>query len=162
MVKIRLDKRVSRNLSASLSAVMSLFLFAISSTAIAGPSAEDMNYSIVRPLRVITKASNNIRFDIIAPETPHMDVAGGENASWYSDELLIVRQLDNGKVLYSRELKSENVEFLGTGRLFDDFVVIQEWSGGSSCCLLISAFQTLPKFKILLEQHDNDFFVRPR
>ena len=99
MVKIRLDKRVSRNLSASLSAVMSLFLFAISSTAIAGPSAEDMNYSIVRPLRVITNASNNIRFDIIVPETPHMDVAGGGNASWYSDELLIVRQLDNGKIL---------------------------------------------------------------
>jgi hypothetical protein len=106
----------------------------------------------------MTKASNNIRFDIIAPETPHMDVAGGENASWYSDELLIVRKIDNGKILYSRELKSENVEFLGTGRLSDDFVVIKEWSGGISCCLLISAFQTLPRFKILLEQHNNDFF----
>ena len=150
---------MSRKRSAGISAVISLILFAISITAIAGPSAEDIDYSVARPLRVMTKVSNNIRFDIITPEAPHLNVDGGENASWYSDELLIVRQLDNGKILYSRELKSEKVEFIGTGRLSDDFVVIKEWSGGGSCCYLITAFQTLPTFKILLE-HNNDFFDR--
>ena len=99
LIKFWLDKRVSQKRSAGFSAVISLILFTFSNTAIAGPSAEDMDYSIVRPLRVMTKASNNIRFDINAPETPHMDVAGGENASWYSDELLIVRKIDNGKIL---------------------------------------------------------------
>jgi len=48
-------------------------------------------------------------------------------------------------------LKSEKVEFVGTGRLSENFVVIKEWSGGGSCCYLITAFQTLPTFKILLE-----------
>ena len=31
--------------------------------------AEDIDFSVVRPLRVMTNISNNIRFDIIAPET---------------------------------------------------------------------------------------------
>jgi hypothetical protein len=109
---------------------------------------------------MVTKVSNNIRFDIITPKDAIARVAGGEEASWYSDELVIVRQLDNGKILYSRELKSANVEFSGAGLLSDDFVVLEEWSGGGSCCLLITAFQTLPKFKVILEQHNNDFFDR--
>ena len=45
LIKFWLDKRVSRKRSAGLSAVISLFLFAISSTAIAGPSAEDIDFS---------------------------------------------------------------------------------------------------------------------
>ena len=99
LLKFCLDNRALQKRTAVCSAVISLILFAISSTAIAGPSAEDMDYNVVRPLKMVTKVSNNIRFDIITPKDAIARVAGGEEASWYSDELVIVRQLDNGKIL---------------------------------------------------------------
>jgi hypothetical protein len=139
------------------SATIALALFVFSSSALAGPSPEDIDYSPIRPLRVMTKVSNNIRFDIIIPEAPYELVAGGVEASYYSDEILIVRQIDSGKILYSRQLKSASVKFIGADKLAENYVVMREWSGGASCCLLITAFQTSPEFKIILE-HNNDFF----
>ena len=42
-------------------------------------------------------------------------------------------------------------------KLSDDYVVLREHSGGDSCCLIIHAFQTKPKFKKILEHNNKNF-----
>ena len=147
------------NKLALIRASISTALILICSSAIAGPSAEDMDYSVSRPLSVETTVRGGYRFDIIRPAKPHFNVPDGENSSWYSDELLVVRDIASTDVVFSRSLKSENVEFLKDG-LSDDYLVLKEWSGGASCCLLITGFRVKPDFKLLLDRHNNDFFDR--
>ena len=145
------DKRAL--IRTSISAVFIL----ICSSAIAGPSPEDMDYSVSRPLSVETTVRGGYRFDIIRPVSPHFDVPNGEVASWYRDELLVVRNIASTEVVFSRSLKSEIVKFEMNG-LSEDYLVFTEWSGGMSCCLLISAFEVTPEFKVILDRHNNDYF----
>ena len=144
---------------ALIRASISTALILICSSAMAGPSAEDMDYSVSRPLSVETTVRGDYRFDLIRPTKPHSNVPNGENSSWYSDELLVVREIASTEIVFSRSLKSENVEFQDNG-LLDEYLVFTEWSGGASCCLLVSAFAVTPEFKVLLDRHNNDFFDR--
>tara|TARA_A100001011_G_scaffold22931_1_gene22931 strand:+ start:316 stop:891 length:576 start_codon:yes stop_codon:yes gene_type:complete len=124
----------------------------------AGPSAEDLDYRVIRPLVVTTKISNGLRFDVITPKSFALE--DRQEAGWYSDELLIVRVVKTGELLHAQPLKSSGIEFLKgakSKKLSNDYVVIREHTGGASCCFIIHAFQTTPKFKKLLE-HNNDFF----
>ena len=133
-----------------------LFLFLMSAShAAAGPSPEDMDYSISRTERMDTEVRNGYRFDFIRPIKPNFDIPGGQNASWYGDELIVVRKIGSGEVVYARSLKSDNVEILSDG-LSDDYLVMREYSGGS-CCFWISAFRTKPSFELIL-MHNNDYF----
>ena len=62
--------------------------------------------------------------------------------------------------LNAQPLRSSSVRFLNkskSNKLSDDFVVMREHTGGTSCCFIIHAFQTTPKFKKILT-HNNDFF----
>ena len=122
------------------------------------PSAEYLDYNVVRTLLVTTKISNGLRFDVITPQTlPFEDLPQKRNyeAAWYSDELLIVRVVKTGELLHAQPLKSSAIKFLkGTksNKLSNDYVVIREHTGGASCCFIVHAFQTKPKFKKLLRQ----------
>ena len=135
----------------SLSLVLPIQVFA-------GPSAEDLDYSVIRPLVVTTKISNGLRFDVITPKS--FSLEDRQEAGWYSDELLIVRVIKTGELLHAQPLKSSGIKFLkGTksNKLSNDYVVIREHTGGASCCFIIHVFQTKPKFKKLLE-HNNEYF----
>ena len=129
----------------------------------AEPVAEYLDYSVVRPLSVTTKISNGLRFDVITPQSlPFKDVPQNRyyEAGWYRDELLVVRVVKTGELLHAQALKSNSIMFLegsNSKKLSDDYVVLREHSGGASCCLIIHAFQTKPKFKKVLE-HDNKYF----
>ena len=135
----------------SLSLVLPIQVFA-------GPSAEDLDYSVIRPLVVTTKISNGLRFDVITPKSFALE--DRQEAGWYSDELLVVRVIKTGELLHAQPLKSSGIEFLKgakSKKLSNDYVVIREHTGGASCCFIVHAFQTKPAFKKLLE-HNNDFF----
>ncbi len=135
----------------SLSLVLPMHVFA-------GPSAEDLDYGVIRPLVVTTKISNGLRFDVITPKSFALE--DRQEAGWYSDELLVVRVIKTGELLHAQPLKSSGIEFLKgakSKKLSNDYVVIREHTGGASCCFIVHAFQTKPKFKKLLE-HNNDFF----
>ena len=129
----------------------------------AGPSAEYLDYSVVRPLVVTTKISNGLRFDVITPQSfPFKDLPQNRyyEAGWYADELLVIRVINTGELVHVQTLKSSSIKFLrgsGSKKLSDDYVVLREHSGGVSCCLIIHAFQTKPKFKKVLE-HNNEYF----
>jgi hypothetical protein len=123
----------------------------------AGPSPEDMDYSVNRPLTVATTVKGQYRFDVIGPAKPELNVPNGENSSWYSDEILIVRKIATNEVMLSRGLKSVQVNFMSDG-LSDEFMVMTEWSGGASCCLLVSAFRLTDEFEIVLDRHNNKQF----
>lgn len=122
----------------------------------AGPSYEDMEYNISRPLTVKTTVKGDYRFDIILPAKPNFDVPDGQNSSWYGDEMLVVRKVDTSEIIYSRSLMSENVRIVTDG-LAEEFIIMREWSGGMSCCLWITSFRTAPKFEVIL-RHNNDHF----
>ena len=135
----------------SLSLVLPMQVFA-------GPSAEDLDYGVIRPLVVTTRISNGLRFDVITPKSFALE--DRQEAGWYSDELLIVRVVKTGELLHAQPLKSSGIEFLKgakSKKLSNDYVVIREHTGGASCCFIVHAFQTKPKFKKILT-HNNDFF----
>ncbi len=142
-------------------------LFAVSlmlrCQAFAGPLAEHLDFSIVRPLVVTTKISNGLRFDVITSQSfPFKDLPKNRyyEAGWYGDELLVVRLVNSGELLHTQPLKSSSIVFLegsNSKKLSDDYVVIREHSGDISCCLIIHVFQTKPKFRKLLE-HNNEHF----
>ena len=135
----------------SLSLVLPIQVFA-------GPSTEDLDYSIIRPLVVTTKISNGLRFDVITPKS--FALRDRQEAGWYSDELLIVRVVKTGELLHAQPLKSSGIEFLKgakSKKLSNDYVVIREHTGGASCCFIIHAFQTKPNFRKLLE-YNNEYF----
>tara|TARA_R110000824_G_scaffold337080_1_gene523559 strand:+ start:542 stop:1027 length:486 start_codon:yes stop_codon:yes gene_type:complete len=115
-----------------------------------------MDYSVSRPLIVEGTVRGAYRFDIIRPATWD-NLPNGNSPEWYSDELLVVRNIASAEVVFSRSLKSGTVEFLVDG-LSNNYIVFTEWSGGSSCCLLVSAFEVTENFKVLLDRHNNDFF----
>jgi len=134
----------------------------------AGPSLKDITfeYEFQRPLKVVSKMSNGFRFDIVTPKDPQRRLGkdyDNSNSSRYGDEYLIVWPPLNeaedwpSEPVYIKRLRSEGVKFISNGPLSDDYVVIREWDGGGSCCFIIQAFQTKPKFKKLIE-HNNDFF----
>ena len=129
----------------------------------AGPSAEYLDYSVVRPLVVTTKISNGLRFDVITPQSLPFKESPQKRyyeAGWYGDELLIVKEVKTGELLHAQPLKSSSIMFLEgshSKKLSGDYVVLREHSGGASCCLIIHAFQTRPKFKKILE-HNNEYF----
>ena len=122
-----------------------------------------LDYSVVRPLVVTTRISNGLRFDVITPQSfPFEDLPKDRyyEASWYDDELLVVRAVKTGELIHAQPLKSSSVMFLegsDSRKLSDDYVVLREHSGGASCCLIIHAFQTKPKFEKVLE-HNNEYF----
>ena len=126
-------------------------------------SAKYLDYSVVRPLVVTTRISNGLRFDVITVQSfPFKDLPKNRyyEAGWYDDELLVVRALKTGELLHAQLLKSSSVMFLvgsESRKLSDDYVVLREHSGGASCCLIIHAFQTKPKFEKVLE-HNNEYF----
>ncbi|MBT5875758.1 MAG: hypothetical protein HOH43_20200 [Candidatus Latescibacteria bacterium] len=151
VIKLWSDQRRLRQAS------LVLVLITFAAPAWAGPSAENMDYSVVRPLKIFTKVSNGIRFDIVKPADTFLK--NGDMADWYTDQVLIVRNVKSGQVLHSQTLKSDKVSFVIDERLSKDFIVIKEWSGGASCCLIVHAYRTRPSFKKLLE-HDNNFFDR--
>ena len=137
--------------------ILSLLL-ALPIQVFAGPSAEDLDYGVIRPLVVTTKITNGLRFDVITPKS--FALKDRQEAGWYSDELLIVRVVKTGELLHAQPLKSSSIKFLEgskSKKISNDYVVIREHTGGASCCFIIHAFQTKPKFKKLLE-HNNDFF----
>jgi hypothetical protein len=136
-------------------AAVAIALIVFATPTWAGPSPEDMNYSIDRPLKIITKVSNGTRFDLILPTEPFLK--NHNMASWYQDQLLVIRDVKSGQVQHTQTLKSDNVTFVSDKQLSSDFVVISEWSGGASCCLIVHVYQTKPSFEKLLE-HNNDFF----
>jgi len=129
----------------------------------AGPSAEYLDYSVVRPLVVTTKISNGLRFDVITPQSLPFKESPQKRyyeAGWYGDELLIVKEVKTGELLHAQPLKSSSIMFLEgshSKKLSGDYVVLREHSGGASCCLIIHAFRTKPKFKKILE-HNNEYF----
>ena len=135
---------------------------------LAGPSLSDvqMEYDFPRPLTVVSKDSNGYRFDIVTPKKPNV-VLGKDyyasNSSWYGDRYLIVwPPLNNAddwpsKPVHIKRLKSYAVEFIKNGPLSEDYVLIREQTGGRSCCSIIHAYRTSPKFKKLIA-HNNDFF----
>ena len=130
----------------------------IQANSFAGPSAEDLDYGVIRPLIVTTRLSNGLRFDVITPKS--FTLKDRQEARWYSDNLLIVRVIKTGELLHAQPLKSNSIKFLegsAPQNLSSDYVVIREHTGGASCCFIIHAFQTKDKFKKLLE-HNNDFF----
>jgi len=136
----------------------------------AGPSLKDleMEYEFQRPLKVDSKMSNEFRFDIVTPKDVE-SILGNDifasNSSGYGDQYLIVWPPINeaedwpSEPVYIKRLKSWSAEFLENGPLSEDYIIIREWSGGTSCCFIIHAFQTKPEFKKLIE-HNNDFFDR--
>ena len=144
---------------------LSLFVLSLSqpSHVFSEPSAEYLDYNVVRTLLVTTKISNGLRFDVITPQTlPFEDLPQNRSyeAAWYSDELLVVRTVKTGKLLHAQTLKSSSIMFLegfNSKKLSDDYVVLREHSGGASCCLIIHAFQTKPKFKKILEHNNKNF-----
>jgi len=159
ILKLWQDKRMLVKTLSQMAAVFAVLAMSIApQTASAGPSSEDMDYSVTRPLKVVTKVSNGIRFDVITP-LAHTNVEGGQDSFWYTDELIVIRDLKTGKVLHAEHPASGNVTFVKSKKLSSDYVVIREWSGGASCCLIIHAYQTRPEFKKVLE-HNNDFFDR--
>ena len=134
----------------------------------AGPSLKDidMEYEFERPLKVVSKIHNGFRFEIVTPKESEKILGKdfyASNSSWYGDQYLIVWPPLNeaedwpNEPVYIKRLKSHSVNFVNNGPLSENFVVIREWSGGGSCCFIIQAFQTEPKFKKLIE-HNNDFF----
>ena len=147
----------------TLTVILFSALWMLPSMVFAGPLAEYLDYSVVRPLSVTTKISNGLRFDVITPQSlPFKDVPQNRyyEAGWYRDELLVVRVVKTGELLHAQALKSNSIMFLegsNSKKLSDDYVVLREHSGGASCCLIIHAFQTKPKFKKVLE-HDNKYF----
>ena len=137
----------------------------------AGPSYQDANmeFDFPRPLKVISKASNGFRFEIVTPREPEKILGTdsfGSNSSWYGDEYLIVWPPIGGaedwpsEPVYIKRLHSSDTSFIENGPLSIDYVVIREWSGGVSCCSIVQVFQTKPEFKKLIE-HNNDFFDVP-
>jgi hypothetical protein len=125
---------------------------------LAGPDTKDLSHAYPRPLKVVSHISNGIRFDVITPEEPVDILEDGEEASWYQDGLFIVRSLDTLEVLHIHPLNSyDGPEFLESDLLSGDYVLVNEWSGGASCCKIIHAFQTSP-FKEILIGYDNALF----
>ena len=138
--------------------------------AMGGPSLKDseMEYEFQRPLKVVSKMSNEFRFDIVTPKASETILGKdsfASNSSWYGDEYLIVWPPFNeagdwpSEPVYIKRLRTSSTEFVKNGPLSEDYVVIRESSGGASCCFIIHAFQTKPEFKKLIE-HNNDFFDR--
>ena len=121
---------------------------------------DDVDYSVERHLKVKSRISNEYRFDILKPPYFYVRRSDGENveATNYNDTTLIVREEKSGKPTYAEN--GYNLKFLKNkqaDRLSNDYVVIREWNGGGSCCIIFHVFQTKPTFKKLLE-HNNDFF----
>jgi hypothetical protein len=110
-------------------------------------------------LKVVSKISNGIRFDVITPVDSANILEHGEETSWYSDELFIVRSLDTLEILHARATDSDDwIEFVESDLLSDDYVIVKEWSGGFSCCEIVHAYQTKPVFKEILIGYENGLF----
>jgi hypothetical protein len=133
-----------------------LIIAGVTNQSHAGPSPEEMDYSVERPLKVQTVVRGDFRFDVITPKSPQMDVPGGQVSSWYLDELFVVRKLVDGEVVHSLSLRSENVKFVTEG-LNDHFIILKEWSGGISCCDWIHVFRADSSFEVILSHNNFGF-----
>jgi uncharacterized protein YecT (DUF1311 family) len=104
----------------------------------------------LEPLKVDFRVVNGIGFLI----TQKQEVGQDE---WDAKVTLEIFSSESSHPLETVELGSRHYDYFGEDNLSDDIVVINEWGGGASCCYIVHAFQTKPKFKRLL-RHNNDFF----
>lgn len=65
--------------------------------------------------------------------------------------------MENAEHSFARLLQTELSVIIESELISEKFVVVREWSGGASCCLIIHVFQTKPELRKILE-HNNDFF----
>jgi hypothetical protein len=59
--------------------------------------------------------------------------------------------------LESFDFGNDHYQYIRDPKLSDDIVVFKHWTGGASCCYVITAYQTKPTFKQILK-HENDHF----
>ena len=130
-------------------------LVLISITAYAGPIESECQ----RPENnVKTKIINGLRFDLFGRKAGIL--MDSQKCNWDDGNFLKVTVVKTDELLHAQPLRSSSVRFLNkskSNKLSDDFVVMREHTGGASCCFIIHAFQTKPKFKKILT-HNNDFF----
>ena len=128
----------------------------------------EFDYSHPRYLEVVTKVSNGIRFDIYTRSHdvydfhPNKDVEGDHYFRDYEDMILVVRRVGEREVLYANAFGylggATSAKFIESDDLSEQFVIVQEWTGGASCCYVHHVFTTAPEFKMLLER-DTDSHV---
>jgi hypothetical protein len=143
-------------------ATLSLCLIPFQSgNAFAGPNTGDLNHTYPRPLKVESKISYGVRFDVITPKEPQTGLKYGEDSSWYSDELFIARSLETKEVLHAHASGDGDwTEFVESDLLSDDYVLVKEYSGGFTCCWIIYAFKTSPFKEILIGYSNYNFDVK--
>jgi uncharacterized protein len=71
--------------------------------------------------------------------------------------ILEIFSSESSQPLETVEFGSRYYDYFGEDDLSEDIVIINEWGGRGSCCYIVHAFQTKPKFKRLL-RHNNKLF----